>query len=186
MSEELLEQEQRHETLVVVKRDRSAGVALGIIAIGIALASAYYAKQATDTARESTRIQQVSIRPLVKLHVFFAEFDRQSIKVSMLLSNIGRTTAVLTNVSMPLSESHDDDHIITKSGLISPDGFRAETIVIPRMHNGVDVLSYLQEKGLTIGLGYFSQEYPKEVFVDGVVFTNLKWHDKSIIGISRN
>ena len=150
------------------------------------MAAAYYAKEATETARESTRIQQVSTRPMVKIFPFVTEFDRKSIKVDMLLSNIGRTTAILTNLSVSLSDSDRYEHIITGRGLISPDGYRRVTIVIPRVHKGADVIGYLQEKGLAIILGYISQEYPEEPFVEGMVFPNVKWHDRSIIGISRN
>lgn len=177
-------------------------ISLAVAVISLA-ASAFFAHKSRNLENELMRIQnelmriqQATLRPILIPTLEELSFDRNYIKIILSIANRGPTTAVIKDARIT---TYDQDGVSAwipgfTETIIYPGSTRRRTFKLSRrttvsIAGTSSTVTY--DPGNTItAMGklpflvtFESQQLPGIEFTEALLFTDLPWHNKSIIGV---
>ncbi len=166
---------------------------IAIVSLGV---SGYLARETQELARQSQRVQEAALRPILVPGLHELSFDRNYIKIVVTVANRGPTAATISCARVTVYEEGGVTSWIEglKGAIIPPDSSRQHVFKMLRnasvsVKGGAYPLQFdprasIAKMGdLPLHVTYESQQLPGVTFTEDVRFPSLPWHDKSIIGV---
>lgn len=168
------------------------GIASLVISALFAIASSYFAANAAHFARQSATAATAGVWPQLDFALRELSFDRNKIKIVVVVTNRGQTTALLDSMKVTIWERAGLTSWIEgfKGSLIAPNTSREQRLIFDRRLSVggrvYDVVESINELGrLSCSTTYGARGLSDERRTDFVQFSYPSWHDKSIIGVGK-